>query len=59
MGLIAFLGGLSLLSLLIALGFWTVGAVWVLPFAMLEVLVLAAAFLCHARALAVMKKQCG
>ena len=49
--LMAVLGGLVGLSLFIAMAFWSVGAVWILPFSMLEVLVLAVAFVCHVRAL--------
>lgn len=50
-GLMAVMGVLAGLSLFIALGFWVVGAVCILPFSMLEVFVLAAAFICHARTL--------
>lgn len=47
--LLAVLGALALTSLTIALGFWWMGAPWVLPFAGLEVLGLGLALLFYAR----------
>ncbi|WP_371809240.1 DUF2244 domain-containing protein [Aquabacterium sp. A08] len=47
--LLAAYGGLCVLSLSVAALFWSIGAVWVLPFTALELLALAAAFLWYAR----------
>lgn len=47
--LMAVLGGVSVWTLLIGLGFGAMGVPWVLPFAGLEVLLLLAAFAVHSR----------
>ncbi len=47
--MIAVLGLIAGVSLLIGLLFWAMGAPWVLPFSLLESLLLAVAFLIHAR----------
>lgn len=47
--LLAAYGGLCVSSLSVAALFWSIGAVWVLPFTALELLALAAAFLWYAR----------
>lgn len=47
--LVAVLGGVSVWTLLIGLGFWAMGVPWVLPFAGLEVLLLLGAFAVHSR----------
>lgn len=47
----AVLGLIAGLSVFIGLVFWTIGAPWVLPFALLESVVLVLAFVCHARSI--------
>ena len=47
--LVAVLGGVSVWTLLIGLGFWAIDVPWVLPFAGLEVLLLLTAFAVHSR----------
>jgi uncharacterized membrane protein len=44
------LGLIAGVSVLIGIVFWVMGAPWILPFALLESLLLAVAFVCHARA---------
>lgn len=45
------LGLIAAMSIFISLGFWAMGAPWILPFALLESALLVAAFVCHARAM--------
>lgn len=44
------LGSMAGLSIFIGLVFWVMGAPWILPFALIETLVLVVAFVYHARA---------
>jgi uncharacterized membrane protein len=45
------LGLIASLSVFMGLVFWAVGAPWILPFALLESVVLALAFVCHAKSI--------
>lgn len=45
MGMLGLIAGMSIL---IGVVFWVVGAPWILPFALLESLLLGVAFVCHA-----------
>jgi uncharacterized membrane protein len=48
--LMVVLGSMAGLSIFIGLVFWVMGAPWILPFALIETLVLVVAFIYHARA---------
>jgi len=48
--LMGMLGLIASVSILIGIVFWVMGAPWILPFALLESLLLAVAFVCHAKA---------
>lgn len=46
--LMGMLGLIAGVSILIGIVFWVIGAPWILPFALLESLLLGGAFVCHA-----------
>ncbi len=45
------LGLIASVSIFISLVFWSMGAPWILPFALIESLLLAVAFICHVKAI--------